>query len=526
MNGAATLRVMDEIVRFLCQRTGMAYLARHRDTTESAVRQAMAELGILDLEHYRARVATDARAFEALIDRLTVRETYFFRDPQHFRFLRDTALPALRQARPPDHVLTLWSAGCATGEEPYSLAILLDEMGLSSRARVYGTDISRAGLKTARAASYGDWSLSRARFDGFERHFERRGGAFVLGPRIQERVTFEHHNLLGELMPSFAAERGAVDVIVCRNVMIYLGPDAVRRVAERFYEALSDGGWLIAGPSDPSLASHAPFEVVATDAGLLYRRSAERTAAASSMPAPPLEELPPPVDELGPPLELLPSSLDELPPSIDERVSPVDEPAGPRALSPTSSGRCTTMTPSPAMAGEGPTSGAPRPSVRSLMRSLEQGEYTRLVDLRGALLEDPETSALLVRATANRDGSERALEVAKDALLRHPLAPALHHLHALLFSSLGRFDEAARAAGRALFLDSRLAMTHFVLGSVLHRQGDLGGAARAYRNARDLCRALDDDAFVELSDGEPARALAEAAEAQLRLVERARRSGT
>lgn len=501
MNGAATVHVMDELVRLLCQRTGMAYLARHRDTTETAVRQVMAELGVRDLELFRARVATDPRTFEALVDRLTVRETYFFRDPQHFRFLRDAALPALLQARGDEHVLTLWSAGCATGEEPYSLAILLDEMGLGARARIYGTDISRAGLQRARAASYGDWSLSRARFEGFERHFDRSGGAFTLRARIRDRVAFEHHNLLGELMPSFAAQPGVVDVIVCRNVMIYLGPDAVRRVAERFYDALGDGGWLIAGPSDPPLASHAPFEVVATDAGLLYRRPAGRAVALAPPSSLALdEELPPVIEELSPVVEELPPVVEEDRPLIGE-IAPCVE--------------------------ELPARGAPSPaplSLRSLQRALEQGEYTRIVDQRDALLGTPETSALLVRAIANRDGSERALEVVEEALSRHGLAPALHHLQALLCSSLARFDEAAQAARRALFLDSGLAMTHFVLGSVLHRQGDLAGAARAYRNARDLCLALDDDAIVALSDGDPARAVAEAADAQLRLVERARRS--
>ena len=492
MNAAPLPDGMDELVRFLVDKTGMEYLARQRATTEAAIRHAMASQGLHDAAHFRARLARDGSVFDALIDALTVRETYFFRDPRHFTLVRDTLVPALLDTHGPSHRLRLWSAGCSSGEEPYSLAILFREMGMAAGVQIFATDISSTALEKARAATYSAWSIRRASFEGYERYFREQDGAFVLDDVIRERVHLEHHNLLGECPPSFAGGDKPLDIILCRNVMIYFGHEAICRLAQRLYQWLHEGGWLVAGPSDPPLAPYAPFEVLSTDLGLVYRRplpsstifigltGSEPTSTVATEPsvnAGAVSEEPPSVDDEGP-----------SPPPSEAR----------RALL----------------------------SLRAAHHALARGEYGVLLDESAALLETSEGSRLLVRARANVHGSDGALEVLSQALARHSLCAALHHLHALVLSDAGRLDDAIRAARRALFLDDSLAMVHFALGAILSRKGDVAGAVRAYQNARALCLRLPGDAIVELSEGEPARAVAEAAEAQLRRLERAARSKT
>jgi chemotaxis protein methyltransferase CheR len=137
--------------------------------------------------------------------------------------------------------------------------------------------------------------------------------------------------------------------------------------------------------------------------------------------------------------------------------------------------------------------------------------------LTGDRPEDAAAVALHVRALANVDAA-RAESVCAAAVARHPVAAELHYLHAVLLMDLGRDDEAVRVLRRVVYLDRELALAHFTLGAVLLRLGDLAGARRAYRNARDLCAARPPDEVVPLSDGEHAGRLAEAAAAQWALL--------
>ncbi len=145
------------------------------------------------------------------------------------------------------------------------------------------------------------------------------------------------------------------------------------------------------------------------------------------------------------------------------------------------------------------------------------GEYPRVIELTSDLADDAAASALRVRALANLDAveSERACA---EAAARHALCPELHYLHGTLLLALGRDAEAAAAVRRALYLDRSLAAAHCTLGAILERRGDMAGARRAFRNARDLCAARPADEEVPLTDGERVGRLAEAACARLALL--------
>jgi chemotaxis protein methyltransferase CheR len=149
-----------------------------------------------------------------------------------------------------------------------------------------------------------------------------------------------------------------------------------------------------------------------------------------------------------------------------------------------------------------------------------RGDYARAAELTRGLTADAGACALHVRALANVEAA-RAERACAAAAARHPLSAELHHLHAVLLLELARDDEAARAARRVIYLDRSLAVGHFTLGSILWRRGDRAGARRAYGNARDLCAARPADEVVPLADGEPAGRLAEAAAAQLAVLDAA-----
>jgi chemotaxis protein methyltransferase CheR len=178
-------------------------------------------------------------------------ETYFFRDHGQFDLLRLRLLPELIERRRTAKTLRVWSAGCASGEEAYSLAIVVD-MLLPERddweILILGADLDQAALAKARRGSYGKWSFRMAPPALQERYFKRQGDEWTLDERIRRMVTFRAGDLIRDPIP--AQELGSMDLILCRNVFIYFGADAVTAVADKLAAALSEGGYLMTGHTE------------------------------------------------------------------------------------------------------------------------------------------------------------------------------------------------------------------------------------------------------------------------------------
>ena len=250
------------------------------------IRRAMAEAGCADRpDRYLGLLAEQGEAFDALVDAVTVGETYFFRDGWHFELAISELLPAARERlKRGGPGLRAWSAGCASGEEIYSLAIRLAEEGALEGADLLATDISIAALEKARRALYRPWSLRGLALERSERWLTPRDKLFELNEGIRESVRFEMLNLAADEYPSRPRGIGELDLILCRNVLIYFDAKTVAAVAVRLAASLRPGGLLLTGPSDPSLADRFELEVVTTPQGLAYRRPLAGRLASSAVP--------------------------------------------------------------------------------------------------------------------------------------------------------------------------------------------------------------------------------------------------
>jgi chemotaxis protein methyltransferase CheR len=278
------------ILTLVRRRAGLIFPAVRLAEVQTTIRRLMAECGARDPGAFLAQVEGEARIFDALVSGLTVGETYFIRDPAQFALIRDRIVPELLERQNAGEPLRFWSAGCASGEEPYSLAILAAQLGLADRVSVLGTDLSSAALAKAQNASYGAWSLRGCDPDLIARHFRAAGNSWSLRSDIAGSVRFERHNLLSSTLPRGLGVPGTADLILCRNVLIYFDADAVGQTARMLAGALAEDGWLITAPADPPLTELAPLEVVATKAGQVYRRKRPKIAAAPRQDTPvPLE---------------------------------------------------------------------------------------------------------------------------------------------------------------------------------------------------------------------------------------------
>jgi chemotaxis protein methyltransferase CheR len=204
-------------------------------------------------------------------DLLTTNETYFYREPHQLRAFEKEVLPVLARERAGERKLRILSAGCSTGEEPYTIAIQVLASGLFKgwEVEVVGADISRRCLAVAKAGTYGPHAFRSDEGEALRRWFHLRGGAWVVDDHVRAMVRFTSANLLDE---RGLAPVGRVDAVFCRNVMIYFDLPARRRALARLHDRLRPGGWLMLGHSESLLNVTADFELVHLETDLVYRK--------------------------------------------------------------------------------------------------------------------------------------------------------------------------------------------------------------------------------------------------------------
>jgi chemotaxis protein methyltransferase CheR len=261
--------------------TGIYFGDEAAPILERRLRDRLMALGLRTYGEYYQYLrlsSLGAGEMDEAIDLLTTNETYFFREDYQLRAFRDELLPLLAVEAAARKRLTLWSAGCSTGEEVYTLAILVAQSGLFEGwdVRVYGSDISRRCVTTARRGVYGASAFRAAPPDFRRAYFTDKADGTHVAERIRALCHFAHMNLME---PERARVVGRVDVVFCRNVLIYFDARSRRRVIDMFYERLLPGGHLLLGHSESLLNVSTAFELVHLKGDLVYRRPIGEGAA-------------------------------------------------------------------------------------------------------------------------------------------------------------------------------------------------------------------------------------------------------
>jgi two-component system CheB/CheR fusion protein len=254
--GNALARVLD-LVR---AGTGANFANYKRTTVKRRVQRRMALLGVDHLTDYLRHLEGDPHEVHRLYQDLLIRVTRFFRDPEVFETLQDKVFPVITKNRSADNAVRIWVAGCATGEEVYSLAIALLEF-LGDRARsvpvkILATDINEAALEKARAGTYVDNIELDVSPERLRRFFALANGHYQISKAVRELCVFSRHNMASD--PPFSR----IDLLSCRNVLIYMDLALQRRVLPAFHYALNPGGFLVLGTSENIGAGAELFSVV------------------------------------------------------------------------------------------------------------------------------------------------------------------------------------------------------------------------------------------------------------------------
>jgi chemotaxis protein methyltransferase CheR len=252
---------------------GMQLSDDARSTIERRLDERLEALDLDNFEEYVRYLRQHIRGvseLELAVELLATNETYFFRELPQLRAFEHRVLPQLRELGEVRKSLSIWSAGCSSGEEVYTLAILIaaSELFTGFTVRVLGSDISRRVLQVARKGVYRDSSF-RAMPSQYARHFSSDEEGMTVSSTIRAVCHFAHLNLLDD---SRAVLIGRVDAIFCRNVLIYLDLETRQKVVRIFYDRLHPGGFLMLGHSESLLHMHTDFETVQVDGVLAYRK--------------------------------------------------------------------------------------------------------------------------------------------------------------------------------------------------------------------------------------------------------------
>lgn len=478
----------EEFDRFrdlILARTGIHLPDHRRGALERGFHLAGQRAGVKDMDTYFAQlqaIPTHSPLWDDLLRLVTICETYFFRDQAQMQALRRTILPRLITKRRGTRRLRLWSAGCASGEEPYSLAILLHQIlpDLSDwNIHILGTDINRQALQQASQGLYREWSFRNLDKQTRQRFFTPNDGSYEILPSLRKMVTFAYQNLVEDDLSSIRV----MDLILFRNVAIYFPEAQVRRMADKLYDCLAPDGWLMVGAAE---ANHLVFNQFVTHnfpGSTVYQKKIQRDESPGFVFHWPVDN--PPVLQ---PVTSFPMSVQPVSPAMQPHPGqdsdfkpacypdlPVDSPQ-----------------PSPARTVEA--------EYQSGLDYLAKKQYVQALDrFQTCLAYRPDyalASSQIARIYADQGQLGQAQAYCEQALDNDPLLPEAHYILALVLAEQGDTDRAIQQLKKVLYLAPDFTLAYYTLAIIYQNKGRLDESKRLRVQAVRLLASLPDEMIL------------------------------
>ncbi len=450
----------ETLKEYILQRTALHYYSERDEDFATRIGRRIAARELRNCAAYLQLLRSDVgqgSEWDALVGEITIGETYFFRQSEHFDLLRTTIIPDTLRRNASSRTLRIWSAGCATGAEPYSISLVLhrdfhDQLQ-NWDVNILATDINVQFLAQARTGRFGEWALRHLPDTIRQCCFRRTGPMWELLPEYRRFVDFRQLNLATDgLFPGIGS--ASLDVIMCRNVMIYFSEEKVRRMAQSFHDSLAPGGWLLVGHAEPSYINFPQFEVFAGNGTTAYRKSASVMAPTPWQPVTAWPLLPGyQATKTTPPTS---TARRQVPAAAAEFV--------PRALAPSIQSR-----------------------IDAALVFADQGDW------------------------------DNAGKVCRQVIEQTPLNVAGHFILGLVAEHTGDPALAEASFRKAIYLDREFALAHYHLGLILHKTGNIPLARKSFQNTIESLRLVSPDELLPHGDGMRASELRELAEMHLEM---------
>lgn len=435
---------------------GLRICKEDMETFHNTLNMQMKALNIIAPEKYLSFLESDTeeskQEWKALIKSITTGESYFFRDKGHFFLLQNKILPELIKKKQNQRSLRIWSAGCATGEEPYSIAILLDMLLPNLKGWdifIIGTDINEESLKKAARGIYSEWSFRMVDKNVQEKYFKKHNDEWEVNENIKKMVKFQYGNLIEDRFFSQNHELSSMDIIICRNVFIYFEKEAISSVLNKFQRILNPGGYIVTGHAELYGHDLTNLSQIMFPEAVLYKKTAEV----------------------------------KVQPAESRRGKSVTRPVPPVLRSNKA------KTPDPKLRIEG---------------LIKQGHYTEAIDKAEAFLithkDNYDLFCLLAQAYANSGDYEKAANACRSAMHINAGSAGPYLLLAQVSEAEGNDEEAKALLKKAIYLDPAFIAAYCELGGLYEKANDVPRAGKARAAAIELLKSLPSEATVKPYD--------------------------
>ncbi len=481
---------------YIHQHSGIWLEESKLDSLRISLYARATRLELTTWDDYFATLSRDDAEFRELMSLITINETSFFRFPQQFDSLRTHVLPEIMGDQIGENrIVRVWSAGCSTGEEPYTIGMALFDSGIETldwRYEVMGTDVSTKALGVARGATYPGRALGGLATETVNRHFVRVGDdEYRVAPHVRKHVDFGYHNLIKEPYP--LSLMGNWDIIFCRNVTIYFRLESTRRVVSNFYNSLNEGGYLFIGHSETLTSITDQFEPVEVGGVFLYRKSRrEKRWQGFSAAGPQFVT--------GPATEAVRGRR-------SPAVAPAPQPTEREDQRAARQERMARREQERRTAAEEAAAGASSVAdflqlAREKFAEGQPDEVVRLLDI--VLTADRgNADAHLLAAYVHADSGDydAALAACTRALAVNPLLPGARYILGVIYQRQGDVVRAVSELKKTIYIDADFALAHLNLGNIYRQQGRFDAAAREYENALRALYANPEGEWVHFLGG-------------------------
>lgn len=490
--------LLEQFAEFMGVHMGLAFPKEKRLDLLKGIYGATKEFGFEDPEEcIRWLMSSPLKRpqIEKLASQFTVGETYFFREPSAYEVLETQILPELIRSRweADDRRLRIWSAGCCTGEEPYSIAILISRLIPDLKnwnISILATDINPKFLQKAQEGRYREWSFRGTPYWIKENYFiPHKDGSYEILPQIRRLVKFQYLNLVEDVYPSLFYDTNAMDVIFCKNVLMYFTQEQISKVVERFYHCLLDKGWLVVGSSESSHVLFPQFVACSFPGAILYHKDTKAERKLRGFVH---------TDHVD--LSLLYKKNE--PRIFYEHTHSTHSHTFPKPIRDTS----VSIEVDPPSAETGvPEESGSKSEYDQLFELYEEGKYEQVISKVDTILhqheKDTKVMALLAKAYANQGKLSDAIFWCEKAISVDKLNPEFHHLRAIILQEQGQLEGAIASLKRALYLDSNFVLAHFMLGNLAQQAGRYKESRKYFENALSLLSRYDLGVVVDATDG-------------------------
>jgi len=478
MNHTLPDKVLQQLSGFIASNLALNFPKERWSDLERDITLAAKDFRYSDTEKFIKHITSTPLSrvhSETLASYLTINETYFWREPKSFDALEKKILPDLIRLRQKEEKrIRIWSAGCSTGEEPYSIAIALrriipeiDTWNIT----ILATDINSKMLLKANIGEYGQWSFRNAPEWLKEKYFIRKEkGKFEIVPEVKKMLSFEYLNLAEDVFPSPLNNTNAMDLIFCRNVLMYFTPERMNQTSMGLFNSLVKGGYLFVSASELSCFNIPEFSPVTFSGAIIYRRTWRDSSKVSDISWEKMNLQEGFIEAKQEPFVEIAQKEPQSKAAIMDLIQPAVDML-------------------------------PLSKFEEALNLYSLGCYSEVID---KLEKDAVTTLelmLLIRAYANQGKLSEAIVLCEKAIVVDKLDPKIRYLYAIILQEHNQMNEAVALLKHTIYLDQNFVLSYYSLGNIFLRQGNLNGAKKCYSNVLMILNKCKQDEILPESEG-------------------------